>query len=123
MCQLAGTWVGEGIETLLDINNVVSIKLLKIVLEFERINNNCYKLTRNIYLFNGSLIYGPEYSLIDTNGNHKFIFYDSFGPGIDEISHDHENMSYIYNINGAIPTAEFPPTSINGVYNLKKQVN
>ena len=119
--DLAGTWVGEGIETTLDINNIVGIELLKIVLKIERINNNCYKITQTYFFFDGSVNYGPIDNLVDTNGKNEFIFGDSFGIGIDEITFDPENMVYTYNINGATPDSTQPYVCLNGVYNLKKQ--
>ena len=119
--DLAGTWVGEGIETTLDIKNVIEIKPYKLVFKFERINNNCFKYTQTYFLLNGTLNEGPIDNLVDTNGKNEFIFGDSFGIGIDEITFDPENMVYTYNINGATPDSTQPYVCLNGVYNLKKQ--
>jgi hypothetical protein len=120
--NLVGRWIGEGIETELDINSVVSITPLKVVLEFKRINDDCYKFIQTFFFLDGSINYGPVSSLVNTNGQNKFIFADSFGIGIDSIEYDSINMDFLYNINGAIPDNIQPYISLNGVYNLKKDV-
>ena len=118
MYELEGTWVGEGVGTGL-FNNNFEIDAYKIVMKFERINNNCYKFTRTYFFLDGTIIYGPIDNLIDTNGKNNFIFGDYYGVGVDQISFDSENMEYNNNINSTIAGYS---ESLNLVQNLKKQV-
>lgn len=101
MYELVGTWVGEGVGTGL-FNNNFEIDAYKIVMKFERINNNCYKFTRTYFFLDGTIING-----------------DYYGVGVDQISFDSENMEYDNNINSTIAGYS---ESLNLVQNLKKQV-
>lgn len=127
MSTLVGTWSGNGKETQMDSNGIITSVELNLTKKIEKISNTTYLATDTYKYMDGTLNYGPVSYIINTGTNSNvFTCADSLGCGIDYhkvIGHQFDEtkfMSYSYNING-LPISESQPfVSLDGTYTLRK---
>jgi len=135
--KLEGIWIGYGSEINLLLTvpdspyNVQNIKpkttYLKIVLNFEKIKCDLYKVIETYYSNDGTqIIYPSQFFMVNTYGKNKFTCPDRVINGYDtfEINDDHLHYEYIINgfdvVNKSI-SGEYLEYSTYGKFKLTKE--
>lgn len=124
--DISGYWEGSGTEVRLNRETNVIDEIPLILKRYaEKYEKNIYRFVDSYYLTDGTLYFGPNNILVNTDGNIEFIFSDDYGTGIDSviilnINTNREMMRYNYNVNNISETIEPLYKSLNGSYDLYK---